>query len=47
MFFELAKHSTEMMHLHPSQVLSLPGGDFISNKGVQALVASMNAAVDM
>jgi Na+/H+ antiporter NhaD/arsenite permease-like protein len=38
-FFELAKHSTEMMRLHPSQVLALTGGDFISNTLLMAVSA--------
>jgi Na+/H+ antiporter NhaD/arsenite permease-like protein len=38
-FFELAKHSTEMMHLAPSQVLALHSGDFISNTLLMAVSA--------
>ena len=38
-FFELAKHSTEMMRLAPHEVLSLPSGDLISNTLLMAVAA--------
>ena len=38
-FFELGKHSTEMMHLPAREILALHGGDFISNVLLMAISA--------